>query len=155
MTGALKSPHHQSLPSENFMIYICLVVGETLVHMYTANFFRVGNASSHNLKFAEHRAKFHKRLYRCDNHDGPLSGQFRIISCLWCSKPEMSIVFQLVGCLYAQIWPHKMASDHIKATSNPLHSCFPLWAIFYTQNLLYHISFPADMVRTFTDHSPR
>ncbi len=62
MTGALKSPHHQSLPSENVMIYICLVVGETLVHMYMANLFRVGNASSHNSKFAENRAKFHKRL---------------------------------------------------------------------------------------------
>ncbi len=63
MTGALKGPHLQSLPLENFMIYICLVVGETLVHMYMAKDFRVGNASSHNIKFVEHRAKFHKRLY--------------------------------------------------------------------------------------------
>ncbi len=31
--------------------------------MYMANFFRVGYASSHNFKFAEHRTKYHKLLY--------------------------------------------------------------------------------------------
>ncbi len=52
--GGTKKPtsHLQSLPSENFKIYISLVVEKTLVHMYVANFFRVGYAYLHNFKFA-------------------------------------------------------------------------------------------------------